>query len=111
MLVAAEEISSTRRVARNLEGVEFRNWADEGKTVDNVFELLKLNLVDDNLLSNPVLSAWSSYARKLGKNPDRMLFTMLKNRHTDEALTRKLVAAKSDPRSRYIAQDLELIEI
>ncbi|GMF32107.1 unnamed protein product [Phytophthora lilii] len=81
---------------RQLTHAQLKIWVSEGKAADDVFKLLTLNLVkDDDLLRSPMLTTWTSYVNKLGKNPDQALVTILKARYNnDGALASMFASAK-----------------
>ncbi|GMF13666.1 unnamed protein product [Phytophthora lilii] len=113
MLVSAKEQRGTSTIVSNLENVQFKNWISEGKSADDVFELLKLDSVKDNIFNDPMLSTWTSYVQRLGKNSGEELFGVLRKEYNDEALASLLVlvAAKENPETWYIAKDVEAVEI
>ncbi|GMF65260.1 unnamed protein product [Phytophthora lilii] len=111
MLASATEIASTRIDALRLEKVLFMKWRTEQLTMDDAFKLLRLTQNEDNVLLNEGLKTWISYAKFLKKNPNEMLFSILKKKYTCEVLARKLVTAKENEKSRGVAEGLEVVQI
>ncbi|KAE9066124.1 hypothetical protein PF010_g27929 [Phytophthora fragariae] len=110
MLVAAKEVPTTRNLATQLEEVQLANWLTSMKTADDVFKLLKLDDEGVNLFKNPVFSTWVSYATKLDdKNPDTLMFSVLKARYDDDVLADIFIAAKETRSTRRIAARQESI--
>ncbi|GMF64666.1 unnamed protein product [Phytophthora lilii] len=107
LIVAAKQASTTRDFAKRSEKAQLKYWINEGKTADDVF---KLDQVDD-LLGSSMLSTWMSYMTLLGKNRNKTLFAVLKERNTDEVLPMLIVAAKSESKKAHIARGLENVQI
>ncbi|KUF85423.1 hypothetical protein AM588_10002793 [Phytophthora nicotianae] len=77
-----------------------------------VFSLLKLNVDEDDLLKNPLLSTWMSYEKKLGtENPNHALLLKLRERYDDADLAKMLVAAKNDRSTQVIATHVERAQL
>ncbi|KAE9258652.1 hypothetical protein PF001_g33292, partial [Phytophthora fragariae] len=86
------------------------NWLASKQTVDDVFKLLKLDDEGAKLFQNPVSSTWVSYATKLnGKNPDALMFSVLKARYDDDALATIFTVAKETRGAQSIAARQESI--
>ncbi|KAE9086911.1 hypothetical protein PF007_g20583 [Phytophthora fragariae] len=110
MLVAAKEAPTTRKLATQLEEVQLANWLASKQTVDDVFKLLKLDDEGAKLFQNPVSSTWVSYATKLDeKNPDALMFSVLKARYDDDALATIFTVAKETRGAQSIAARQESI--
>ncbi|KAE9169559.1 hypothetical protein PF005_g27918 [Phytophthora fragariae] len=110
MLVAAKEAPTTRNLAAQLEEVQLANWLTSKKTADDVFKLLKLDDEGAKLFDTPVFSTWVSYASKLDeKNPDALMFSVLKARYDDDALADIFIAAKETRGAQSIAARQESI--
>ncbi|KAE8963651.1 hypothetical protein PR002_g29224 [Phytophthora rubi] len=104
MLVAAKEAPTTRKLATQLEEVQLAIWLTSKKTADDVFKLLKLDDEGAKLFETPVFSTWVSYATKLdGKNPDALMFSVLKTRYDDDVLADIFIAANETRSTRRIA--------
>ncbi|KAL4117405.1 hypothetical protein PRIC2_011396 [Phytophthora ramorum] len=110
MLVTAEQDGKTFSIARKLEEVQFKNWLSDGKTADDVYNLLKLNLERGDILKNPLLTTWASYTAKLGENPYQLLLVKLMKRYGDATLTKMFVAAKRRPATESIGTKLEEVQ-
>ncbi|KAE9008221.1 hypothetical protein PF011_g10784 [Phytophthora fragariae] len=110
MLVAAKQAPTTRKLATQLEEVQLVNWLASKQTVDDVFKLLKLDDEGAKLFQNPVSSTWVSYATKLDeKNPDALMFSVLKARYDDDALATIFTVAKETRGAQSIAARQESI--
>ncbi|OWY95479.1 hypothetical protein PHMEG_00034507, partial [Phytophthora megakarya] len=64
MIANAKNSEATEMIGTKLQQ-EF--WRSEGKTADDVFQLLKLSYEGDAFLQSPALSTWVSYATHLQK--------------------------------------------
>ncbi|KAE8997777.1 hypothetical protein PF011_g15330 [Phytophthora fragariae] len=110
MLAAAKQTPTTQLFATQLEEVQLANWLTSKRTADDVFKLLKLDDEGVNLFKNPVFSTWVSYATKLDdKNPDTLMFSVLKARYDDDVLADIFIAAKETRSTRRIAARQESI--
>ncbi|GMF13608.1 unnamed protein product [Phytophthora lilii] len=92
------DVTATSRLASKLGEAQQAIWLKEGKTADDVFKLLKLNL-EGNVLASPLLETWSSYVMmKLKQRSHDTLFTVLKTQYNndDEALAKMIALAKKD---------------
>ncbi|KAL3659242.1 hypothetical protein V7S43_015820 [Phytophthora oleae] len=111
MLTTAKQVIGTKTTATRLENVQLNIWMAEGRNVDNVYNLLKLDEAGGNLLKKPELGAWISYTTKLDKDPYDLLLFKLKPRYDDAGLANMLVLAKNDPATRTIAEKLETLQL
>ncbi|KAE9085099.1 hypothetical protein PF005_g21107 [Phytophthora fragariae] len=64
MLVAAQKVPRTKTFAASLQE---QLWISQGKTADDIFQLLKLDQEGKNLLNSGEFSTWVSYVTKLNK--------------------------------------------
>ncbi|KAL4166518.1 hypothetical protein KRP22_013776 [Phytophthora ramorum] len=111
MLVAAKEDGKTHFIARKLEEVQFKNWQSDGKSADNVYNLLKLNLDGDDILKNPMLTTWISYTTKLDENPYELLLANLLKHYDDATLTKMFVAAKRSSATGFTGTKLGEVQL
>ncbi|EGZ15124.1 hypothetical protein PHYSODRAFT_333395 [Phytophthora sojae] len=109
MLASAKNVPSTEKMATRLQQAQFNQWLGV-KSTDDVFKLLKLNGNVDNLLTNPNLSTWISYALLFNsKNPGKgttmiQTFTKFFGR---EDLAKMLEAAKKVPKTEKLAKQFQ----
>ncbi|KAK1941023.1 hypothetical protein P3T76_007729 [Phytophthora citrophthora] len=79
-------------------------------STDDVFKLLQLDDAAENLLSNPLLSAWLSYMKRFNRhNPSRKtsLFTTLLAHYGDDGLAKIIEASKHVTRTKTLAKQLQ----
>ncbi|KAG7377373.1 hypothetical protein PHYPSEUDO_011752 [Phytophthora pseudosyringae] len=108
MLIAAKETTSTAPVARRVEGRQLQNWLSGGKTADDVFKVLRLDIEKgDDLLKNPALTTWFSYVRMQNHDPDKLLILKLKTRYSDETLAKMFIAARTNSNTKISVGRLE----
>ncbi|OWZ18675.1 LOW QUALITY PROTEIN: RxLR effector protein [Phytophthora megakarya] len=66
-------------------------WSSEGKTVDNIFKMFKLDVNGDNFVKSPLLSTWMSYPMTLeNHNDDLNAISYLEKRFGNLKLARIL---------------------
>ncbi|KAE8963793.1 hypothetical protein PR003_g29727 [Phytophthora rubi] len=109
MLVAAKKVPSTEKMATRLQEAQLKQWLN-GKSTDDVFKLLKLDAGVDNLLTNPNLPTWMSYASLFNANNPGKGTTMIKTFtkfYGDEALSKMLEAAKKVPNTEKVAKQFQ----
>ncbi|KAL4092828.1 hypothetical protein PRIC1_011819 [Phytophthora ramorum] len=111
MLVAAKKDGKAPGLARMLEEVQFKNWQSDGKSADNIYNLLKLNLDGDDILKSPMLTTWISYTTKLDENPYELLLVNLMKRYDDATLIKMFVAAKRGSATGSIGTKLEEVQL
>ncbi|ETO65303.1 hypothetical protein F444_17362 [Phytophthora nicotianae P1976] len=112
LLAEARRGWGTATEAKQFESIQLDNWLAHEKTSDEVFSLLKLNVDEDDLLKNPLLSTWMSYEKKLGtENPNHALLLKLRERYDDAGLAKMLVAAKNDRSTQVIATHVERAQL
>ncbi|KAL4092838.1 hypothetical protein PRIC1_011829 [Phytophthora ramorum] len=61
MIVGAKNSASTIVMADKLEQVQLSKWMSEGKTIDDIFKLFKLNKEGEKLYQSPMFDTWVSY--------------------------------------------------
>ncbi|POM72557.1 RxLR effector family protein, partial [Phytophthora palmivora] len=111
MLAAAGKVTRTKDVAKSLEGGLFTNWIIKERSADDVFTLLKLNKEGDKIFQSPVWNTWVSYVTKLdNKNPNQLMFKVLRKHYDDETLARVLATAAEKYETRGIAGILEELQ-
>ncbi|KAL4145922.1 hypothetical protein PRNP1_011795 [Phytophthora ramorum] len=111
LITAAKEKASLRVIAGRLEEAQLKTWVNDGKTVDNVFNLLKLDKEADKLFEAPLWGTWTSYVTKVhDKDADAVMFSTLKTHYGDEALASMLAQSKKGYRTKVIADKLEEVQ-
>ncbi|OWZ16299.1 Avirulence (Avh) protein [Phytophthora megakarya] len=101
MLHVGKEKNWARNLAIELNHKQLKMWLDSGKSVDDVFELLKLDKQEVIFRDQSLLYTWVSYLNFLiNQYPDNKaaLFTALKSRFEDRQLNEILNAAKKFPK-------------
>uniref|UniRef100_H3GFB8 RxLR effector PexRD54 WY domain-containing protein n=1 Tax=Phytophthora ramorum TaxID=164328 RepID=H3GFB8_PHYRM len=111
MLVTAKQDGTAFSIVRKLEEVQFKNWLSDGKTADDVYNLLKLNLERGDILKSPMLTTWISYTAKLDENPYQLLLALLMKQYDDATLTKMFVAAKRGRATESIGTKLEEVQL
>ncbi|EEY55285.1 RXLR effector family protein, putative [Phytophthora infestans T30-4] len=97
--IPGQEDNNVRDIHKDLEA-----WLSSGKSVEDVFDLLRLNLTKDDFFKNPVLSIWVSYLNTIvTDNPNKMseVLSFLKTRFTTTPLLRTLAKAKQFGKRSY----------
>ncbi|KAE9066125.1 hypothetical protein PF010_g27928 [Phytophthora fragariae] len=103
MLISAQKIPRTKGFAARMQD---ELWISEGKTADDIFQLLKLNR--ENMFDSGELSTWVSYVTKLNKLDDRpdefAVISELQERFGNAELAMMISAAliRSDPNKNII---------
>ncbi|OWZ17846.1 hypothetical protein PHMEG_0008154 [Phytophthora megakarya] len=101
MLTAAKEVKSTKNVAEDMIKAQNLKWAQEGKSTEDVFKILKL----DDLFDGPSASRWIGYVTKVSdEDPHKMLFLKLSKQYDDEEL------AKLIQRTKYSTDEIILVD-
>ncbi|EEY55242.1 secreted RxLR effector peptide protein, putative [Phytophthora infestans T30-4] len=93
-LLEAKRMGKHSIVSR-LETIQRKNWMGDGKSVDDVYRILKLDEEGQNILKSPALSTWMSYASKLKEDPLNMLLLKLRAQY-DDAVVLKMIAMSKD---------------
>ncbi|EGZ15382.1 hypothetical protein PHYSODRAFT_286312 [Phytophthora sojae] len=110
MLAQAKPSITTGPVISELEAAQRKLWTDSGKTVDDVFRLLKLGGEGDKLFQGPVVKLWGMYAIKRdSKRAGELMLQSLIPHHDEIGLVKMLLEAKksSDNLLRQIAARIE----
>ncbi|KAF4146163.1 hypothetical protein GN958_ATG04638 [Phytophthora infestans] len=100
LLAAAKSKDVTKDIARNLESAQLKMWLSNGKSIDDVFELLKLYQSEHNFLRNPLLNTWVAYMDAIVHNdPSKTskLFSTVETKFDDKPLLQILEVAKKFP--------------
>ncbi|KAL4117418.1 hypothetical protein PRIC2_011409 [Phytophthora ramorum] len=111
MIAGAKNSASTTATATKLEQVQLNKWMSEGKTVDDIFALLKLNNEEGKLLQSPMLRTWISYVDLQGKNPYDMILVKLSTHYDEAGLAKMLTTAKQDGTAYSIVRKLEEVQL
>ncbi|KAJ8556604.1 hypothetical protein ON010_g9360 [Phytophthora cinnamomi] len=95
MIEVANKVPSQQKIAARLAAEQRENWAAAGKSVDDVFTLLRLDKAGDDLFENPQITAWYSYAHAMNeKRADTLVILTLKALYNDGGVAKILSAAK-----------------
>ncbi|KAE9155753.1 hypothetical protein PF004_g32730, partial [Phytophthora fragariae] len=103
MIITAQKVPQTKPFAARMQD---ELWISEGKTADDIFQLLKLNR--ENMFDSGELSTWVSYVTKLNKLDDRpdefAVISELQERFGNAELAMMISAAliRSDPNKNII---------
>ncbi|KAK1937085.1 hypothetical protein P3T76_009863 [Phytophthora citrophthora] len=97
-------------LTKQLEDLLLKTWQSQGKTLDDVFKLLKLEKERELLYSKSFLT-WVSFAVEVEKDPYRMIFSTLKRIYGEKTLTTLIVHAFDKPATLTLAEKLENILI
>ncbi|KAG6594232.1 RxLR effector protein [Phytophthora cinnamomi] len=95
MIVAAKGTPRTKSVASRLEQ---KLWLSEGKSVENVFKILKLDEKGDDFLKSPELGTWVTYVQKMSnrdKISDELAISMLEREFGASELAMMISSAKT----------------
>ncbi|OWZ17527.1 Avirulence (Avh) protein [Phytophthora megakarya] len=112
MIIAAKQAPETKTMATGLQNEQIRLWQADKKSADDVFNLLQLNKVDDNLLANSEFAVWINYLDGL-KLPtkDWIIWSTISSHYTDDVLSRMLIAAKDGPDTKIMATKLQADQV
>ncbi|KAF4133361.1 hypothetical protein GN958_ATG17482 [Phytophthora infestans] len=114
MLAAVKSEEVTQNMAVKLESAQPEMWRSNGKSVDDVFELLKLSRTKGDFSHNPLLTSWVSYMNTIvTATPNKMstLFLELESRFTDRSLLQILETAMRFPSMEIAATKLHTEKI
>ncbi|KAH7487633.1 RxLR effector protein [Phytophthora ramorum] len=111
MIGGAKNSANVGATAKKLEQVLLSKWMSEGKTIDDIFKLFKLNKEGEKLLQSPMLRTWISYVDFQGKNPYDLLLVKLSAHYDEAGLAKMLVVAKEDGKTPFIARKLEEVQL
>ncbi|OWZ03178.1 RxLR effector protein [Phytophthora megakarya] len=113
-IFASKEVTSTSTIAKNLEDALPKYWLGKRKTADDVFTLLKLKNVDkEKLFDSPTWKTWISYLTakstqyKVEKNPDGMMYVVLKEHYGTKDVETMITKAKKSKSTEAIATKLQ----
>lgn len=108
LLSEAQQVSKTMRVAEVFEKMQLDNWLATGRTADDVYGLLKLNVDMEGILRNPLLKTWITYVDKLGKeDPYSLLLSKLVKHYGEYGLSNVLLRARTDDRTFQVTESIE----
>ncbi|OWZ15016.1 RxLR effector protein [Phytophthora megakarya] len=84
-----------------LDDLVVQKWVDSKKTVDDVYELLKLrNVESSDFLQNPAVNTWVSFVTKRldipNTSPHELLYRKLITQYDDKGLANVLLSPKGD---------------
>ncbi|POM73760.1 ABCF/EF-3b transporter-like protein, partial [Phytophthora palmivora] len=100
-LVKLVEIAKTNRRTENIAAkLQEEIWRNQGKTADDIFDLLKLNEKRGEMFATPEFTTWVAFVtklNKLSKSPDEFpAISALTKRFGDVELARMLGRSKQD---------------
>ncbi|KAF4042558.1 hypothetical protein GN244_ATG05160 [Phytophthora infestans] len=111
LLVEAQSPGASQ-VATMVKAIQFDNWVTQKKTAGDIYNLLKLNVEDADVLVNPLLPTWISFVKtKLKEDPYDFLLLKLAKQYEEDALHKRLMAASTTASTRDIASGLEFAQI
>ncbi|KAI9985123.1 hypothetical protein PInf_004432 [Phytophthora infestans] len=111
ILVDAQRPGASK-VATMVKAIQFDNWVTQKKTAGDIYNLLKLNAEDADVLVNPLLPTWISFVKtKLKEDPYDFLLLKLAKQYEEDALHKMLMAASTTASTRDIAKGLEFAQI
>ncbi|ETI39549.1 hypothetical protein L917_14148 [Phytophthora nicotianae] len=110
MIEAAKKVSSTESIATKLQSQQNKLWLSKKKSPNDVFKLLKLNDPDLTVLTDPKLSAWTSYLNEFNRvNPGKetTLLATLTTHYTDLGVAQLLQQGKQLAQTKKISKELQ----
>ncbi|KAG2982563.1 hypothetical protein PC120_g24618 [Phytophthora cactorum] len=112
-----EERGVTESLSNSLKSTttqQLKEWLKGGKSTDDVFKLLTLDNVANDLLATPQLQAWINYMKLFNKENPKQQTTLIKTltSHYDDAGVAKIIeTAKQVPATATIAKRLQTEQI
>ncbi|KAF1793540.1 hypothetical protein GQ600_11950 [Phytophthora cactorum] len=100
-----EKTTMVETFTRKFGDEELNMWLSNEKSANDVFELLKLYLTDNDFTHNPLLDTWVAYVNAIVMdNPNKMstLFSSLETRFSD----RPLLESSKQPRNGILSSPL-----
>jgi hypothetical protein len=110
ILEAARKVPKTATTAKRLEAEQVQLWLKNEKTPNSVFQLLKLHLADDQLLTSPQLTTWLNYMKLFNREyPDKQttLITTLSTNYGAKELAGMLMSAQKVSSTKDVATKLQ----
>ncbi|POM81649.1 Hypothetical protein PHPALM_345 [Phytophthora palmivora] len=111
MLHQARRNYRTEPIATDIANAQLNSWRRNGKSADDVFNILKMKEEGAQFLESPLLSTWISYVTKLDQDPYQLMFLKLTKHYDDEGLLKILIEAKKGFNTKTIAAKLEEIRL
>ncbi|KAG1684435.1 hypothetical protein DVH05_011143 [Phytophthora capsici] len=91
---SALKTKSSSTVAKRLQSEQFQRWMASGKSVDDVFVLLKLDQEGEKLLANPLFTTFTKFTNTLNQQkPDKQqttVISVLTKHYGDEVIAKML---------------------
>ncbi|GMF28718.1 unnamed protein product [Phytophthora fragariaefolia] len=109
-LIATAQVkgsSKAKTIADSMERAEIYVWHSDAKSVDDVFNLLKLDQAEGPILEKPALKTWLGFAKFMREDPYPIIFSKLKMRYGDDTLAQILVSAKGSRESKKLADKMD----
>ncbi|KAG1712706.1 hypothetical protein DVH05_000446 [Phytophthora capsici] len=102
-----------KKIATDLESAQLKMWLSSGKSVDDVYELLKLPYreLSYDFGGNPVFMTWIAYMNTFSiENPDKVarLLSTLATQFDDRPMMQILQVAEKFPSMERVAATLQL---
>ncbi|KAF1777462.1 hypothetical protein GQ600_17097 [Phytophthora cactorum] len=112
MFAAAKEVDSTEVLATRLEGIQLSNWERAHKSVDEVFEALKLDKTRRKLFESPILSTWTTYVARIHPdNPNGVILAKLTAMYEETSTLPKMIEAVTQVSStNKLANELRSVQ-
>ncbi|GMF50283.1 unnamed protein product [Phytophthora fragariaefolia] len=109
MIVEAKTMPKTAQIAGKLEHGQIQAWIKNHESVEDVFVLLALDKVGDNLFRTPQFKSWVAFATaSIPKNPEVSIMMALKTRYNDKSLAVMIESATKVPSTEAIATKLQI---
>ncbi|KAF4146153.1 hypothetical protein GN958_ATG04628 [Phytophthora infestans] len=105
---------TTKNIALKLESAQLEMWLRDGKSTDDIYELLELSIWRSDFSHNPLLETWVSYMDTVVTNsPSKMstLFSTLESRFTDRPLLQILEKATKFSSMESAATKLQIAKM
>ncbi|POM71667.1 LOW QUALITY PROTEIN: Secreted RxLR effector peptide protein [Phytophthora palmivora] len=112
MLEAAKKIEGMDDIATKLQFAQMKSWLNSGKSADEVFQLLNLDVGVEKLLSNQNLEVWVRYMHMFNKRYPEHQTTMvdtMSNYYGDAVLSIMLETAKKSRNTQKLATELQVM--
>nr|QMU24901.1 PaRXLR77 [Phytophthora agathidicida] len=107
-LQTATKVESTKAVATKLQTEQLKGWMERGYSTDTMFQFLKLDKFEDNLLGSPGLAVWTRYADEFNPGTKTTLFDTLDKFYRDKEQLSKLITFGTKFEStKKLATDLQ----
>ncbi|GMF31398.1 unnamed protein product [Phytophthora lilii] len=106
ILEASASAPTTKRLAKRVQAEQIQRWSGQGKSPNDVFDILKLDEAGDNIFASPQLNTWIRYLEYYNKeNPDKKknILSGLLRLVNDDDLSKMTIAAMENPTTKAVA--------